>query len=156
MGNNKTNSLAHSNSYSENIMSRAETVIVVLSGIPASGKSRFAAQICQKWRKKFSVIHLCYDDLIPLEEQKKLSQDEDRENSKRWKELRNSILTGIENRLIGTDCESEFSEKISKLFEVKKEEKSLPKVILVDDNNYLSSMRYSWFQLARYKTLFLY
>ena len=123
--------------------------LVVLIGIPGSGKSSFCSLYSEYLlSKNCDCIHVCYDKLIPLETQVKMK---DKEGS--WKAEREKIVEAVEQVIRITksdeleDIENVYVDEIvdNKVIKTKK----VRTVILIDDNNYLSSMRYDYYQLAR-------
>ena len=119
------------------------TCIVVLIGIPGSGKTEFCKRMIEKYKiERSSCIHVCYDQLISLEKQKNIIQEQGA-----WKEEREKIVRAVDSLLM--EAENEMS---NEYFEVLKKDylKSSEKhIFLIDDNNYLQSMRYEYYQLCR-------
>ena len=110
-------------------MSVDKPVIVVLMGLPGSGKTHFSKLI----QTKLSTCTLItFDDLIPIAKQKQLADES------KWKEERQRVIQQMDQYLSGNEV-LEISDK-------KFEHNS---ILIIDDNNYYQSMRYSYFQLAR-------
>jgi len=70
-----------------------EVCIVVMIGLPGSGKSTF----CQHYRQHLetesvNVIHVSYDEIIPLEKQAEMASRQDG----KWKEERENIVTAVD------------------------------------------------------------
>ena len=125
---------------SEEVESRI--CIVPFIGLPASGKTLFSNKLKSHLEKKnVTCLPVCYDELVPLAVQKEL-----RLEPGRWKKEREMILGAVDLILRGGEGEEENKYFI-------KLKTSLPAggsaVILIDDNNYLQSMRYEYYQLAR-------
>ena len=110
-------------------MSVKKPVIVVVMGLPGSGKTYFSKLIQEKL---VNSTRISFDDLVTITQQKQLVDES------KWKEERQSVLQRIDQYLSGKKVQ-EFSDE---LFEQ-------DRVVIIDDNNYYQSMRYSYFQLAR-------
>eukprot|EP00092_Neocalanus_flemingeri_P014854 GFUD01016038.1.p1 GENE.GFUD01016038.1~~GFUD01016038.1.p1 ORF type:complete len:326 (+),score=83.05 GFUD01016038.1:39-1016(+) len=127
-------------------MSDDQICLVVLIGIPGSGKSSF----CELYSdylsaKKCSCIHVCYDKLIPLERQAEMRGEQGC-----WKAEREKIVEAVEQVLKIRSGRKEV-EDLNNVYadKIVGETTSGRTVILIDDNNYLPSMRYDYYQLAR-------
>jgi len=124
-----------------------DIVILVLMGIPGAGKSTFAekyAKYLTEQQRDIGAVHVSYDKLIPLEVQKQTVNEDGL-----WKKLRTNILESVDLRIHehkGTACELERNDFYDK---VKLEGEHKKRVLIIDDNNQLSSMRYPYFQIAR-------
>jgi len=124
-----------------------DIVILVLMGIPGAGKSTFVdryIKYLEEQHKDIGAVHVCYDQLIPLEVQKETVNE-----SGLWKKLRTQIVESVDIRIHeykGTACELERNDLYDK---VKMEGEHVKRVLIIDDNNQLSSMRYPYFQIAR-------
>ncbi|TRY73492.1 hypothetical protein TCAL_13419 [Tigriopus californicus] len=149
----KLRPLSHLNRpLSSSIMASAkpQICILVLLGLPGSGKTTLAQNMRVHLKEKFKVILVSYDDLIPLAEQAQLSQNSD---DKAWKEARKLILNGV-HALINP-AQSGLSLAEVQEFKTKlgipedEPESSKDTLVIVDDNNYYASMRYEYYQLAR-------
>lgn len=112
--------------------SHSQSCIVVLIGIPGSGKTTFTklfgeasgegeAEMC-------STKTISFDQVLPLEEQKNLATSGEEVNSSgEWKRARQEMRDLVKTELTASSS----------------------KVVLVDDNNYYRSMRHEYYQLAR-------
>lgn len=127
-----------------------EICIVVLIGLPGSGKSTF----CQLYKKHLetepvNVVHVSYDDIIPLEKQAEMATGQEEDGGK-WKKERENIVTAVEkfiHHLKAEDDQTNLDCQLKKQFkDVVKGKRTL---VLIDDNNYLRSMRYYYHQVAR-------
>jgi len=123
--------------------------IVVLVGIPGSGKTKF----CEKYstfseQKQINCLHICYDQLISLDRQKDMVHEHGS-----WKLERAKIVEAVERLINNTSPETYDENPYFKVIESKNkskiDQKKSSSVILIDDNNYLQSMRYEYYQLAR-------
>ncbi len=110
-------------------------VIVVLLGLPASGKSTFARLLSANLSDSSSVI-IEYDKLVPLAQQKSFL-----DHPGEWKAERKSILEQVDQYLNGEAIETFAPNAANR--------QSQKLTVIIDDNNYYSSMRYEYFQLAR-------
>jgi O-phosphoseryl-tRNA(Sec) kinase len=110
-------------------------------GLPASGKSTFSKQLCEKLPKSdIQTILVSYDEIIPLDRQRQLANNTD---SLVWKSERKAILENVECLLSGAKVSS------SSLCSTAIDRTEKQVLIIIDDNNYYSSMRYEYYQLAR-------
>ena len=120
------------------------TCIVVLVGLPGSGKTELCKRLSEKLRsEKSSCIHVCYDQLISLEKQKNIIQEQGA-----WKEERGKIVSAVDSLLSGAEVEKSNDNEIYRVLkeDYKRREKH---TLLIDDNNYLQSMRHEYYQLCR-------
>jgi len=99
--------------------------------------------------RSLQLVHVCYDQLIPLEVQRTLVDGP----PGLWKEMRTKISQAVNIvvcRLLEKDyeeTENEFLEKISAEAGFKRT------LFIIDDNNQLASMRYTFLQIARKHSL---
>jgi len=130
-------------------MGDSKICLVVLIGIPGSGKSSFS-EVYSKFleAKGLDCIHVCYDKLIPLKDQVKMKDEEGS-----WKAEREKIVEAVEQviktRIKCDDLEDIENVYVDEIISELTKFMSLRTVILIDDNNYLPSMRYDYYQLAR-------
>ena len=98
--------------------------IVVLTGLPASGKTSLAKKLNSFLSDKNCVVQLVvFDDLVSLEEQASIA--------------------------LSTETASVFPQKrqlMKSLVEsfIKTSSESLKRIVIIDDNNYYRSMRYEY------------
>jgi len=126
-------------------MNKNSVCLVTTIGIPGSGKTTFCEEYSSFLLKNESnCIHVCYDRLIPLQMQSKLVE------GGTWKTERRKIVEAVQMHLDRLFCKNtfmhnnEYYEKLS--FRCSNSERT---VLLIDDNSYLQSMRYDYYQLAR-------
>ena len=145
--------------------------LVLLVGVPASGKTTFCNKLLLNNYQKSSVfstvdrgfrnhslfIHVCFDSIIALEDQRKYAESAYTDSSaKQMKGARDSILKDVES-LLEFLLNTEFS--LLKLKDIVKcfgftTSSCSPDchirnvVILMDDNFYYRSMRHQYYLLA--------
>jgi len=126
-------------------------VVVVLLGLPASGKSTLCRQLKERAVERGeTVLTVDYDALIPLARQAKMVEEEGA-----WKKEREAIGQAVSSLLhqMHSNDISDTSSSMPYLSQLKESCLTLGKetkvTVLVDDNNYLSSMRKPWHRLAR-------
>ena len=126
-------------------------VVVVLLGLPASGKSTLCRQLKERAVERGeTVLTVDYDALIPLARQAKMVEEEGA-----WKKERETIGQAVSSLLhqMHSNDVSDTSSSMPYLSQLKESCLTLGKetkvTVLVDDNNYLSSMRKPWHRLAR-------
>jgi len=108
-------------------MANSNVCIVVLVGLPASGKSSLALKLTNVLRDRGSLVDcIVYDDIVPLAKQAEIASCLSRETTK-------------ENRLLMRNRVQSLLSESSELAN---------RVVIVDDNNYYRSMRYEYYQLA--------
>jgi tRNA uridine 5-carbamoylmethylation protein Kti12 len=121
----------------------AECVLVLL-GLPASGKSRLVAEVAQRAAGQGTqVLTVSYDQLVPLARQAEMVGEEGA-----WRKEREAIVAAVEAVLEGSDGPLEGCRHLEQL----REQGVRPGgrlLVLVDDNNYLASMRQAYHRLAR-------
>ncbi|KAE8742452.1 hypothetical protein FOCC_FOCC012006 [Frankliniella occidentalis] len=145
----------------------ADICLALLVGLPGSGKTTLAKFLKQYFSIEreatedtlsLNVIHICYDNLITADLAHRCSTDPDSGN---WRDARQEVLTMVE-KMMYLLKDIHTKQEIHKLvLKCGTENKYVTKdyewdivikkrtVIVIDDNMYYSSMRYSYFQLAR-------
>ena len=131
----------------ENEVLLQPAVIVVLIGLPASGKSTFTKLLSDQIHTShandnYKVVKVIYDELIPIELQKKYAENP---SENEWKIQRQSITDNVDLLLSG----QEVLKQQGFLKPNKIDRKNFKYVFVIDDNNYYNSMRYQYFQIAR-------
>eukprot|EP00095_Tigriopus_kingsejongensis_P012397 maker-scaffold364_size194629-snap-gene-0.17 protein:Tk12397 transcript:maker-scaffold364_size194629-snap-gene-0.17-mRNA-1 annotation:"l-seryl-trnasec kinase" len=125
--------------------------ILALLGLPGSGKSTLASELKRGLKDRFNVILVTFDALLSLEVQQQLCEQSD---EKAWKEARKAIVNSIRAILSPETISTDLRETEAE-FVVQIRDGNLPgdesqaTLVIVDDNNYYSSMRYELFQVAR-------
>lgn len=133
--------------------------LVVFLGLPGAGKSTLCKELFQSVENKansntINLIHVCFDELIPLSLQEKFvlmkqSKLEDENEGESWKSTRHDVYNKVD-RLVECLRNNTTDLDILELFGiVEKQDANVDYVILLDDNFYYRSMRYEYFQLAR-------
>jgi len=116
--------------------------------LTSRGKTTFVRLYRQYLDKKdVNLIHVCYDQLVPLDVQETLSKQPGL-----WKEIRGKILDAVDWRvheLLNKQCDLQSNEYCSQLASQNGQAVKGRTLIVIDDNNHLSSMRYSFYQIAR-------
>ena len=125
--------------------SESGTCILVMIGLPGSGKTHFSLKLSESL-EHFNIVHVCYDDLIPLEKQKQLISEEGA-----WKSEREKIVEAVD-MMMSDESEVETENKFYKQLKEKTKSGKEKTLFIIDDNNYLQSMRYVYYQLARKHT----
>ncbi|XP_019615146.1 PREDICTED: L-seryl-tRNA(Sec) kinase-like [Branchiostoma belcheri] len=156
--------------------------LLVLSGLPGSGKTSLARKLQESWQSEVAVVHVCYDELIP--EDLKLERPEEDEGEDRngdqqavslWKQHRRAIHHNVEKLLRkskslpeeenSTDVLPDLDAKFLKCAKFAERngrgggdnnadlERQSSLVVIIDDNMYYRSMRYHYYQLARKYTI---
>ena len=146
--------------------------LVILVGLPATGKSTFTEclkQFLEKQAKftKYGLMHICYDKLISLPKQKDLAlaaSDKNKsyvvdnlskaDHEENWKTCRKDIVAMVDKLIFKLNDSTEVdwtknaieSEGLD-LFENMGGKESI--LIVIDDNSYYQSMRYEYYQLCR-------
>ncbi|XP_041370274.1 L-seryl-tRNA(Sec) kinase-like [Gigantopelta aegis] len=146
--------------------------ILIVCGLPASGKSSLIHQIETGLMQEFRIIVVEYDHLMPGDVEKMLITETSAEEASKWKLYREEIVECVDILLGNLSGLSSVSPKtcsvasqpvsVSDGLWMKFEEcytsilgnevpsgASRPFVIIIDDNMYYRSMRYQYFQLAR-------
>ncbi|KAF6778003.1 hypothetical protein AHF37_06836 [Paragonimus kellicotti] len=134
-----------------------KTVIITLVGLPGSGKSSVCSELVKCNTPDIQMFWIHYDDLIPdsVFTPHALRFSDDAHTSE-WKKYRQLIADCVERLLVerlGLQLELNLSEECLALYS------RMPKlphtsdetrvVLLLDDNFYYSSMRYTYFLLAK-------
>jgi len=126
----------------------SDTLILVLIGLPGAGKTSFVKEFKQYLQDKggnTKLIHVSYDQLIPLDVQRRTVSEPGL-----WKDLRTKILETVDLKLhqdLKKPCDIQSTEFSDRIYLEKGDCKR--RLIVIDDNNHLSSMRYPYFQMAR-------
>lgn len=101
--------------------------IVVLTGLPATGKTSLARKLYRFLSAKDCVVQcVSFDELVTLEKQSEIAQSTASETTRECRLLMKNTVESF------VTC-YEFS---------------LKRIVIVDDNNYYRSMRYEYYQLA--------
>jgi len=140
---------------------QGEVCLVVLVGLPGCGKTSLCQQYTTLARARgVSCLHVCYDSLVPLSAQADMV-----DQPGRWKVERERIVGAVDSLLarrsrrgmgnkgeqeLQTDEGEEEDNPYTKLIDPDEESLKAERLtILIDDNNYLSSMRQRYHQLGR-------
>ncbi|KAF7258789.1 hypothetical protein EG68_03292 [Paragonimus skrjabini miyazakii] len=134
-----------------------KTVIVTLVGLPGSGKSSVCSELVKCNTPNTQMFWIHYDNLIPdsafIPDTLGFSDDA---YTSEWKKYRQRIADCVERLLIerlGLELDSNLSEECLALYlrmpklPCKSDETRV--VLLLDDNFYYSSMRHTYFLLAK-------
>lgn len=152
------------------VMSKSQAAhnicLVLLVGLPGSGKTTLAHFIKQVFGKEeeasnstlsLNVIHICYDQIITIDVGRCCSSDSD----SLWSEARQEVITMVEKVVNVLKCSPNAQETYQVIFKECGDFKLIHSdfewdicmnrrtVIVLDDNMYYRSMRYSYYQLAR-------
>lgn len=118
-------------------MSTKPAAIAVLVGLPGSGKSTFAKHLAHALKDtQIKAIIVEYDHLIPIEKQRQFMLEADQQS---WKSERKAIVEKVSDFL--------KSKPVYEFQEINRQAEQV--LVIIDDNNYYSSMRYDYYQVAR-------
>nr|ACO15612.1 L-seryl-tRNASec kinase [Caligus clemensi] len=109
-----------------------KTVIAALCGLPGSGKTRFISDFIST-KPGFNILHISYDAIIARDSN---LDEED------WKHRRKSIRQSVESYLRGSLTTAPWLNEDNFI-------DGASRIVFIDDNNFLSSMRYEYYQLCR-------
>ena len=146
--------------------------LVVLMGLPGSGKTTFARHIENFLREQsnlinFGVFHMCYDQIVPLIKQKEMALVASRNDTKSldmnsevtddFKICRKNFTSLIDHVLFKLKGElgneKVIESKIDKFSLILSDLEGKENILVViDDNNYYQSMRYEYYKLSRKHT----
>ena len=130
--------------------------LLVLIGLPGSGKTTLARRLCSALSNSYRLVHIEYDAVVDLSEQARLQAAAAAgEGDDRWREARRELERAVEAVVVGGEMPETLRQAIGssvdaadpKVPEATGDER--PTVFIIDDNMYLRSMRYRYFQLAR-------
>jgi len=155
----------------------AGACVMLLMGLPGSGKTTLCRKLfesrtntCSDHAKQFSVIHICYDDMMPdkllqpaMSPASTLPNDiplEQATSELEWKKTRRDVLQAVRAFLINhtkheyeEPDESDKNDMLVKFHELARQRNVKVGcgnlVLLIDDNMFYRSMRYEYYQLAR-------
>ena len=137
----------------------AGVCIVLLMGLPGSGKSHMCSSLVPRLRRRGErVVLVQYDSLISLARQEEMVGEEGA-----WRREREAIVVAVGELLGGgrgeevpylrqlQEQEQGQNKEQEKGQEMKEQgqEQDRKTVVVVDDNNYLASMRQAYHRLAR-------
>lgn len=140
-------------------MSETKICLVLLIGLPGSGKTTLCRALVEFFKSSHTTSHvipICYDELIPADICRR------HDNTSNWKEARRDVVNHVKDLILCLAGLKEFSMVNSGEVSVREEMiktvrniKQTRVYIIVDDNMYYHSMRYEYYQLARlYKLSF--
>lgn len=138
----------------------SEIVLLLLLGLPASGKTTFSKMLMKLngdvtvpgslGQKNVGIIHICYDALVPLISQHQM----------KWSESRKKVVALVENIicLLKAHNYSGLEDYLQQMKINKTRRHILPTtnettILIIDDNMFYSSMRYEYFKMARKYTI---
>jgi len=131
--------------------------LLVLIGLPGSGKTTLARRLVSALGDRYRVVHVEYDDAVSVEEQARMWAERAAGGDEpEWREARRrveaAVEAAIEEAVVGRgDEEVEGEAPPDAGQDTVTEDK--PSVYVIDDNMQLRSMRYRYFQLARRRRL---
>ncbi|XP_037071380.1 L-seryl-tRNA(Sec) kinase-like [Pollicipes pollicipes] len=126
--------------------------LLILIGLPGSGKTTLAGRLCAQLADIYHLVHVEYDAVIDLEEQVRLQaaraagDDDDA-----WRAARRALEAAVEAMLTGGEVPADTLPAVLRQPVARPAGRPAgrPAVLIIDDNMYLRSMRYRFFQLAR-------
>ncbi|OQR78174.1 L-seryl-tRNA(Sec) kinase-like [Tropilaelaps mercedesae] len=121
-------------------------VVVLICGPPASGKTTLALKLKQKLDH---CLLLSFDDIFSATEQEAAVKTKGH-----LKLLRRTMLEGVKNIIDGRTDTME-AKRIFDSIQLNAQGSKTWQYIIIDDNLYLRSMRYCWFQAARTRSISL-
>ncbi|XP_053207856.1 L-seryl-tRNA(Sec) kinase-like [Panonychus citri] len=139
--------------------------IVLIIGLPASGKSTFTTRLVNYINRNhvdMKCLYLDFDKVIPLEKQKLIVNQLDSSSSSSWKENRKYFISSCETYLsllinspnsshgsIPINETTKYLEKIIQQIPLENIEHFDYFCLIVEDNFYYKSMREQFFRLSR-------
>ncbi|XP_067645999.1 L-seryl-tRNA(Sec) kinase [Eurosta solidaginis] len=121
--------------------------ILVLIGLPATGKTTFSKWLLTLPQAPFNVIHLCYDDHLEVMAEEKSARFE-------FKNQRSNILSIIQlliDELKNTSNDAKLPSHLESLVKSSLNHCNNDFLVICDDNNYYRSMRHKLYQICRQK-----
>lgn len=146
--------------------------LVLLIGLPGVGKTTFCNKLSAFLSENntiskldYGVLHICYDELLPLSKQKEMALTAKKEEAlsdvershENFKTFRKNIVSLTDQIICNLKQKSKLIEtdEFTKFMKSQYDKVCLNDnvIILIDDNNYYQSMRYEYFQIARKATI---
>ena len=130
--------------------------LLILVGLPGSGKTTLARRLGSALSSRYRVAHLEYDAAVGLSEQARLQAAAAAGvGDDGWRAARRELERAVEAAVTGNEV-TEFVRGAIQTADdgadddvEETAEGGRPTVFIIDDNMYLRSMRYRYFQLAR-------
>lgn len=127
--------------------------LLVLVGLPGSGKTSLARRLCSALSTAYRLVHVEYDAAVDLSEQARLQAAAAAgAGDDGWRAARRALERAVEAAVTGDEIPASLRPAIGpheSACPSETTETQRPTVFIIDDNMYLRSMRYRYFQLAR-------
>ncbi|XP_043224116.1 L-seryl-tRNA(Sec) kinase-like isoform X1 [Amphibalanus amphitrite] len=129
--------------------------LLILIGLPGSGKTSLARKLQLALSRQYRVVHVEYDAVVDLSEQARLQAAAAAgEGDEGWRNARRELERAVEEVITSGDIPefingANMKDNGSDGVTEESTEAERPTVFIIDDNMYLRSMRYRYFQLAR-------
>lgn len=129
-------------------MNRDKVVLIVLVGLPSSGKTSFCDRLkgyLEEKRLGINLYHVCFDKLFKIDESVIRTGDFKTLRRKFWELVKVLVEAIYSKDFVSVESREIVIKDLSEYFDAARH----ISYVIVDDNNYYRSMRYPFYQLAR-------